>query len=320
MSGATIPCTAPLNIVQNLQTNKTCKLKCAYQFTYAPTSLRIINGGSFIMMTPDESATPPVNYNDINYNVQTCILVQPSMHKYNGQNADAELIIIHQAVSKSPLIVCVPIQSSSTSTAASANYFDMIMSNISQSASSRGGQSVFTNNTFTLNKFVPMKPYYSYTGTSIFNENCYGDQGTADYLVYHAKAAITMTPQAFDVLKRVIPDAQRFSRAKEESANPGGVFYNASGPTPPVQSDIYIDCQPTGDDGELLITPRAETDGMFDNQLIKDLMGSKLIASGIKFIIGVIMMIFLWKVIMRVVQGITVSAVTPKPMPPVPKK
>ena len=315
MASATIPCTAPLNIVQNLQTNKICKLKCAYQFTYAPTSLKIFNAGSFILMTTDESATPPVNYNDINYNVQTTILVQPSLHKYNGQHADAELIITHSAVSKNPLFVCIPIQSSSTSTAASANYFDMIMSNISQTASSKGGRAIFTNNTFTLNKFVPMKPYFSYSGTNLFSENCYSDQGPIDYLVYHAKSAITMTPQAFDVLKRVIPDAQMFSRAKEESVNTGGVLYNASGPTPPVQSDIYIDCQPTGDDGELLITPKPDTEDMLDNQLIKDIMSSKIIASGVKFLIGLILMIFLWKVIMRVVQGITISAVTPKPMP-----
>jgi carbonic anhydrase len=319
MVAATIPCTAPLNIVQNLQTDKICKLKCAYQFTYATTSLKIINGGSFVYMTPDESATPPVNYNDINYIVVSCVLVQPSMHKYNGQHADAELIIIHTAVSKNALFVCIPIQSSSTSTAASANYFDMILSNISQTAPTAGGSAVFTNNTFTLNKFVPMKPYYSYSGTNMFQETCYSGQSTVDYLVYHANAAITMTPQAFAVLKRVIPNAQAFSRAKEESVNTGGVFYNPSGPTPPVQSDIYIDCQPTGDDGELLVTPKAETDDMLDNQLIKDLMGSKIIASAIKIVIGLIMMIFLWKVIMRIVQGITISAVNAKPMP-VPKK
>jgi carbonic anhydrase len=319
MAPATIPCTAPLNIVQNLQTDKICKLKCAYQFTYATTSLKIINGGSFIVMTPDEAATPPVNYNDINYNVQSCILVQPSMHKYNGQHTDAELIIVHTAVSKNALFVCIPIQSSSTSTADSANYFDMIVSRISQTAASAGGTTTFTNNTFTLNKFVPMKPYYSYSGTNMFNESCYSGQETIDYLVYHANAAITMTPQAFDALKRVTPDAQMFSRAKEESVNSGGVFYNPSGPTPPVQSDIYIDCQPTGDDGELLVTPKADTGDMLDNQLIKDLMGSKIIASGIKILIGLIMMIFLWKVIMRIVQGITISAVNAKPMP-VPKK
>ena len=110
MASATIPCTAPLNIVQNLQTNKICKLKCAYQFTYAPTSLRIFNAGSFIIMTTDEAATPPVNYNDINYNVQTTILVQPSLHKYNGQHADAELIITHSAfLFLKPSIYIIPL-------------------------------------------------------------------------------------------------------------------------------------------------------------------------------------------------------------------
>jgi carbonic anhydrase len=316
---AQIPCTAPLNIVQNLQTNKICKLKCAYQFTYPTTTLQIINFGSFLYFMPDETANPPVNYNDLNYNVQGCILVQPSVHQYNSNKADAELIIVHATVSGNPLYVCIPIKNSSTSTTASVNFFDMIMSTVSQTASAPGGRTIFTNSTFSLNKFVPMTPYFAYSGTNMFSTGCRSKSSKIDYLVYHLDNAITMSPQAFATLKNVIPHAQGFGQAMSEDKNSGGLFYNPSGPTPPNQPDIYIDCQPTGDDGEILVAAKKDTSSFLDNKLIKNLMSSDILSTGIKVIIGLIMMIFLWKVIMKVVQGITSSVVKTKPLP-VPKK
>lgn len=318
MPSARIPCTAPLNIVKNLQTVKICKLKCAYQFDYSTTTLQISNSGSYLFINVDEVANPPVTYNDVKYNVEFCVIVQPSLHQYNNQKADAELIIVHKAVSANPLYVCIPIKNSSTSTAASANFFDMIMSTVSQTAAAAGGKTIFTNSTFTLNKFVPMTPYFSYNGTNLFQPSCNSKQSTIDYLVYHADNAITMTPQAFATLKLVIPTVQRFGQAMAESVNLGGVFYNPSGPTPPNQEDIFIDCQPTGDDGEVLVAAKKDTSSMLDNKLVKNLMNNNLINSGIKIVIGLILMIFLWKVMLRIVKGITSSVVNAKPMP-VPK-
>jgi carbonic anhydrase len=316
---AQIPCTAPLNIVQNLQTNKICKLKCAYQFTYPTTTLQIVNGGNHLLLTTDETANPPVNYNDLNYNVQYVGLVQPSVHQYNSSKADAELIIIHTTVSGNPLYVCIPIKNSSTSTSASVNFFDMIMSTVAQTASALGGRTIFTNSTFSLNRFVPMTPYFAYTGTNMFSAACRSKSSKIDYLVYHLDNAITMSPQAFATLKRVIPDRQTFNEAMSEDKNSGGLFYNPNGPTPANQPDIYIDCQPTGDDGEVLVAAKKDTSSFLDNKLIKDIMGSDILSSGIKLIIGLILMVLLWKVIMKVVQGIVSSAVSAKPLP-VPKK
>ena len=127
-------CTAPLNIVQNLQTDKICKLKCAYQFTYAHTSLQIRNQSVWLYMTVDAAATPPVIYNDQNYTVEHIILIQPSLHQFNGKKTDAELIITHRSVNRDKLNVCVPVIASSTSTSNSANFFDMIMATVSQTA------------------------------------------------------------------------------------------------------------------------------------------------------------------------------------------
>ena len=303
-------CTAPLNIVRNLQTVKLCKLKCSYQFKYAPTNLQITNVGNYLLLQTDEVAIPPVIYNDQNYNVSGAIIVQPSLHKFNGEHAEAELIVPHvNASGTNQLWVCVPIKSSSTTTDSSAAFFDLIISEIKKTAPSSGAKTTFTNSTFSLNKFIPMAPYFSYKGTRIFNSKCRENSiGSAiDYIVFHADNAITMGLSAMASLKRLIPNTQQFGTAVEESENPDGVFYNPSGPISPNQGDIYIDCQPTGDDGEVLVPTRQETTGLLNNSILRELMSSQLV----EIIIGAIIILVLWKLMSKIVRGITSSVVKP---------
>ncbi len=273
-------------------------------------------------MLPDIVSNPPVNYNSSNYNVVQGVLVQPSVHRYNGQRADAELVIWHSPATGfgNPLCVCVPIKTSSSSTAASVSFFDMIMSTVSQTAPSAGQNTIFNNNTFNFGRFVPMTPYYAYSGTNMFSQTCRSSQDTIDYLVYHSENAITISPQAYSTLQRVLPAAQTFSTAIPASSNPGGIFYNPSGPIPPNQPDIYIDCQPTGDDGEILVPAKREPGNLLENNPLKKLMDMNIIKQAVKVIIGLVIMIFLWKMIERVVQGVTSSAVKVKPLPPVANK
>ena len=303
-------CTAPLNIVRNLQTEKLCKLKCSYQFKYAPTNLQITNVGNYLLLQTDEVAIPPVIYNDQNYNVSGAIIVQPSLHKFNGEHAEAELIVPHvNASGTNQLWVCVPIKSSSTTTDSSAAFFDLIIAEIKKTAPSSGAKTTFTNSTFSLNKFIPMAPYFSYKGTNISRSNCRrNSSGSAiDYIVFHADNAITMGLSAMASLKRLIPNTQQFGTAVEESENPDGVFYNPSGPISPNQGDIYIDCQPTGDDGEVLVPTRQETTGLLNNSILRELMSSQLV----EIIIGAIIILVLWKLMSKIVRGITSSVVKP---------
>ena len=307
-------CTAPLNIVRNLQTEKLCKLKCSYQFKYPPTNLQIRNGGYYLYFLPDEVAVPPVVYNDQNYNSHGFVIVQPSLHKFNGKHAQAELIIMHEnATGTKQLMVCIPMKSSSTTTDTSAAFFDMIIAEIKRTAPSDGMKTTFINSTFTLNKFIPMAPYFSYKGTNLFDSKCRKKSGGSelDYIVFHVDNAITMGTSAFNSLKSLIPNTQNFGTAVEESDNPSGIFYNPSGPISQTQGDIYIDCQPTGDDGEVLVPVRQETSGLLNNGILKILFNNGLM----QIIVGVIVMIALWKLMIKVLKGITSSVVKPTIMP-----
>ena len=310
-----IQCTAPLDIVKNTQTDKICKLKCAYQFDYPRTTLTIINGVIMLIMIPERVTTPPVIYNDNNYEVIWSFLAQPSIHSYNGQKAEAELIIFHSSISGKYMCVCIPIKSSSSSADDSANYFDLILSAVTLTAPSAGGTAIFNNSTFSLSKLVPMKPYYSYTGADFFSKECYPGQLQIDYLVYHYEHAITMSPQGISTLQRLLkPSNQVFPQPLPESVNYGGIFYNPIGPISPNKPDIYIDCQPTGDDGEIIMAAKRDPGSLFANNPLKKLMNMNIIKQFMKILIGLILMVFIWKIMIRVVGAVTFRAVNPKQM------
>jgi hypothetical protein len=231
-------------------------------------------------MYTDETATPPVIYNDNQYTIEVCVLLRPSMHTFAGKKADAELVIMHQKVnSQKYLLVCVPIKSSSTSTDDSAIFFDLIMTEVAQTAPANGQNTVFINNTFSLKSMVPMSPYYSYSGSHPFftSDYCpmierfrsgYEPYMKMDFIVFHIDDAITMSPQALRTLKQVIPTRLHIVSVPE-SRNPGGLFFNPNGPVPPVGGEIYIDCRPTGADGEILVTARQDSGGLLNNATLK---------------------------------------------------
>ncbi len=283
--------TAPIDLTRN--TDNVCNLKCAYSFAYAPTSLKITNQGNYLSFATDTANLPPVTYNDQPYHVQEARLYCKSLHTYAGQQADAELIILHtDAKSINSLLVCIPIKQSSTTTAVCAELFDFILTETQRTANSKGQQTVYNSPTFSLGKFIPLKPYYSYTGTLPWTP-CNGEYS---YIVFKKEDAITMSTQAYKLLMALIPSPNNIT----PHSNPDGVFYNASGPTPPNVGEIYIDCQPTGDDGEVLVPAKVDTAGLLDNKLLKRIFNFTLM----KLLIGVLVMMIIWKLAVKLINGI----------------
>jgi carbonic anhydrase len=308
----TTSATAPLNIIKNTQANNICKLKCSYQFKYAPTNLQILNQGSYLVLKMDEVNFPPVVYNDQNYSVKEARLYQPSIHTYgsNSDQADAELIIVHtNTTSTQSLLVCIPIIASSSTTEECATLFDFIIAETKRTAPNSGNQTIYNNPTFSLSKFVPLKPYYSYTGTLPWSPQ----NGSYDYVVFDIENAITMSTSAFQMLSGGSKNGVSITSGLieehrivtlSETANPDGLFYNPSGPVPPNQGEIYIDCQPTGDDGEVLVAARVDSGGMLDNQLLKQLWNFALV----KVFIGAMVMLLIWVLSIKIINGIARNA------------
>ena len=288
--------TAPIDLTKN--TDNICNLKCAYSFTYSPTSLRITNQGNYLSFLTEDANAPPVTYNDQLYNVKEVRLYCKSIHTWAGKQADAELVISHTNLnSTNNLLVCIPIVQSSTTTAASAELFDFIIAETGRTANSQGQQTVYNNPTLTLGKFIPMTPYYSYIGTLPWTP-C---NGNYSYIVFQKDDAITMSPYAYTALKALIPSPHNIQTTGNNS---NSIFYNAKGPTPPNVGEIYIDCQPTGDDGDVLVPAKVDTAGIFDNQLLQRIFNFTMV----KLLVGVLAMLIIWKVAMKAINGIASHA------------
>ena len=299
--------TAPIDITKN--TDGICNLKCSYSFNYAPTNLQITNQGSYLSFKVDNTMTPPVIYNEQNYNVQEVRLYYPSLHTYAGKKADAEFIILHSNTnSTKQLLVSIPVIKSSTSTSDSSTFFDLILINVQNTANSWGQQTTYNNPTFSLAKFVPMTPYYSYIGTLPWSPY----NGTYDYVVFSMDNAIAISIESMSVLKQVIAPTN-----SEIQVNPYDIFFNSVGPIPPTKGEIFIDCQPTGDDGEVIMPVKPSSGGIIDNQTMQKLINNNMV----KILIGALIMIGIWKLSMKIINGIAghsakVSAVPRGPAAP----
>ena len=203
-----------------------CDLKCAYNFKYPETSLTANNQGVFIIFSFDKSNTPPVVYNQQKYNVDTMMLVAPSIHIFNGTTTSAELIITHTPVLGGiPLSVCMPINESSNTNNAT-NLITELIQSVATNAPSQGETTTINISGFTLNTIVPVKPFYSYTG----------DDNT-DFIVFDILDAISLNTDTLTSLTQII-------KPYPLPTSGGNLFYNKNGPNlSNVGDGIYIQCK-----------------------------------------------------------------------------
>lgn len=247
--------TAPVDIVND--PSQICDLKCEYSFSYQNTNLNVTNSGDHLKLIPtDKSNNPPVTYNSDKYECTEMRIYRPSLHSYRGKKADAEIVIIHSNVSGSSgdLLVCVPIMNNG-SRGNSVSIFDKIISSVASTANSAGSQTTVNIPTFSIDKLIPAKPYFSYSGTLPYSPcNNYNSDSEYDYIVFSLDndAALSISKQALDALKVVITKT-----ATTTHKNDGGVFFNKKGPTPltgkGMGDDIFIECNPTDNDGHVLV-------------------------------------------------------------------
>lgn len=279
--------TAPVDIVNN--PDFTCDLKCEYSFKYPQSSLNVTNRGEYLSLKTDQSNTPPVTYNAEKYEVAEIRLYHPSLHSYSGKKAEAELIIVHNGVSSSGnLLVCVPIVTGSGSSD-TTEIFDTIVSEVAKTATSPGKKTTVNIPAFSVNKFIPMKPYFSYNGTLPYSP-CNGDYA---YIVFSKNdGSLSMTELALQSLKK-LTTANGYSSQK----NKQGVFYNKKGPSNLTggsgKDDFYMVCDPTGSEGETQVVAEKTSSEKFNTESVTNLLKNNIV---VQILIGAALIIALMKI------------------------
>jgi len=209
----------------------TCESKCSYAFKYPTTnSTTVSNYGAYLQFTYELSNSSPVLYNNKSYNVSSISIYSPSLHKYNNATTDGEVVIRHTPVSGgNPLYVIIPLSTGGLTTTGS-QVISTVINAAGKSAPSSGKNTNKGVGEFTLNNFIPMKQFYSYTTSGM------------DCIVFDISNAIGINSADLKIFKSIV---------KAAPSNPFTVstslFINTKGPSNSLNgdSDIYIDCQPT---------------------------------------------------------------------------
>jgi carbonic anhydrase len=268
--------TAPINIKITPYSN--CELKCDFHFSYPNSSaLWLTNNDEYLSIKTETGGDTPVTYNESKYQIIEIRLYSKSLHTYAGENASAELIIHHKSVQGgNDLMVCIPIMNDNNSAKGeSSELFRMIVSELAKQANSKNRETVVNIGSFSLNKLVPMAPYYTYTASLLYAP-C---NGTFDYVVFskHNGGFMTMNDRTYALFTEIIAKKHTYTIHRISDSN---VFYNAKGPSALSSSDrkeeIFIDCQPTGADGESLVPVYKSLEPALVNN-IGDFFNSKIV-------------------------------------------
>ena len=255
----------PVNISKSSMSGK-CDEKCAYSFKYnISPSCKANNYSSYISLTYDSGTTPPAVFNNFSYNVNNIEIYSPSVHYFNGQHVDAEIIINHTSNSTgAPLLICIPISVSGISTAGSQIITDIINSVSSYPLKPKDPAITININNYNLEDIIPKDPYFYYIGKT----------QNANIVVFNITSAISISQSSIDKLKSIINGSNHTVAPSLDNS----VFYNQNGPSTAgsasLDDGIYIDCKPTGDSEE-------KTDVTFKKPTYFDLNLSNYISSDV---------------------------------------
>ena len=247
--------TAPINIVDS--SAKDCKGKCDFSYFYQNTNGHIKNyNNEYLLLNIEDNTISTFNNNS--YQIEEIRIYSPSLHVYGGNKADAEFLIIHKNINgPDKLIVSIPIIKGGNVTQSSTDIKNMI-SIASQSGLNQASQ--LNGVTINLNNYIPKTNYYFYRGTLPYS--C-GSSIMVNYVVFSKN----IKNSSINIPESVLNKLNKLIKAQKVEIKPTPEEFGKSRGPPSMtgsssEGDIYIDCQPVGEEGELLVnTPKTSIFG-----------------------------------------------------------
>jgi len=256
--------TGPVDIKHD-STTLTCDLKCSFSYKYVISGVVATNKKSYLSLKLRDGESQTVTYTSNkgiglcnkygsgggNYSVNEIRLYSPSLHTYSGIHADAELLIYHNnIVGGKNLLVCVPISTTLGTSNDASKQLTEIINYMSKMGNSQDESDNIKGVNFNLNNFIPNDYYYTYTATLPYYP-CYN---CIDYIVFNiGNGIINISPATLKKLNNIISKneltTKEINSTLEFTYSKKKPKYGSSDP----DKNIYIECNPTGADGEVLI-------------------------------------------------------------------
>lgn len=186
--------TAPINLPKGI--NTPCKEKCDLSYDYGSTTDCSVTNMITYLSVSAFSGTNNINFSGIGQvTVDSVKLFRPSLNKWDGQKADAEIIITHSGSGKN-LYICIPIKVNE-SESLSAKWFSQIIP--FSPTEKRSGLSIGVQG-LTLNDIMPRAGFCVYEGGT-FDWGC----NTSDtMIIFQLNNAINMKRRDYRTLGTLI--------------------------------------------------------------------------------------------------------------------
>jgi len=291
------PCSYTINIDTTVKAEN-CNMYCDYKYDYNDSSCVLYNLGTTLKIKYDlksDGTVPQAFLNKKKYNVSEIYICQPSINTYKGDRADIEFIIIHEGDNKDILYVSIPFvisagSSSSSNLKSGGIVLDNIINEFSKQTVGKkivadDGYQININN-FNLNNFIPNTPYYF---SNIDTASCKRSTILFDML----KSGQTISQTAVDKLNTLlVKDRDKIFPVPGKHT----LYINSNGPNfqgKATDDKIYIDCQPTGEEGKELyketkdIGKESREHGI---KLINTLMESGSVQFILSIVLGIIVL------------------------------
>lgn len=250
------PCNDAINIDTTVKAEN-CNMYCDYKYDYNDSSCVVYNIGTVIKIKYDlksDGTIPQAFLNKKKYNVSEIYIYQPSINMYKGTRADIEFLIIHEGDNNDKLHVSIPfVISAGSSSSSNLKSGGIVLDNIINEFSKQTvGKKIATDdgyqiniNNFNLNNFIPNTPYYF---SNMDTASCKKSTILFDML----KSGQTISQTAVDKLNTLlIKERDKLYPPTREYT----LYINSNGPNfqgKATDDKIYIDCQPTGEEGKEL--------------------------------------------------------------------
>ena len=245
---------APVNLTSDVmrKEDRACSSTCNFSYQYNTSTCNVFHKGTHLRIPYDSGSGGlyPARYNGVDYKVEHIHIHQPSLHRYDGALADAELLAYHSSADGRNLIVSIPINLGNGAGKQSSDIMNTILQNL-PSRSASGGKYISDVNNFNLGNLIPKEGFFTYVGRHLLPQHT----GVYNYIVYHKKDAILVFRDSLASLNDTSRDTSISKTGPiSENTMPRNMYYynkrganNAKG-----AGDIYIKCNPTGEDGTVL--------------------------------------------------------------------
>jgi len=218
-------CNAPINIDTSSVSIKPSPDKI--MFNYYIGNCTATKKANYISFEYDISdLANNVKYKNANYVLKSCRLYKKSIHKINGKNSVAELILWHQhASTNANLLVCIPVTISLNQT----SFGTLIPSQTSNKST--------VANFDSLKQFIPSGDFYSYSASNF--TNC-SSSAVFEYIVFPSSTVVISQTELNNIPNSsyTVSTTSTATIYKHTPQIAGGSIISFS------DDSVFIDCQP----------------------------------------------------------------------------